>query len=349
MVECRQKSGRRAGFSLVELLIVIVIIGVLVSLIGAGVSVALRKARTSSNRAEISQLETALEQFKLKFRQYPPSMLLLAENQKNYIGSNGNPLPLAEESINFLTQVMFPRLDQTLWQTVGIKWAGDNHVGTNEVYYLEGDQCLTFFLGGIPDISYLSTPPANQVPNCLGFSTNPIDPAATTSDRIGPFYEFKSSRLVVVPPLPSLPYKRSPYHYSYLDVFGGSNGRGVPTSDGNGELGNPSYGVYAYFSTQGVRNNYARNPALFPMGFPLTDCATLGVFPYAESALTGIKYLKPNSFQIVSPGPNGLFGTGSNTPARLWNTVDAPTNWPDTSVGNDDQANFASGNIGSGQ
>jgi prepilin-type N-terminal cleavage/methylation domain-containing protein len=61
------------GFTLVELLVVITIIGILASLITVAAVGALRKARETEIKAEINQLDAAFEEYKNKTTVYPPN------------------------------------------------------------------------------------------------------------------------------------------------------------------------------------------------------------------------------------------------------------------------------------
>lgn len=65
---------RRLGFTLTELLIVIVIIGILASLALVGVMAARRAVVTGTVRAQLSQMEMALEKYKADFGEYPPNL-----------------------------------------------------------------------------------------------------------------------------------------------------------------------------------------------------------------------------------------------------------------------------------
>jgi prepilin-type N-terminal cleavage/methylation domain-containing protein len=69
----RAKPSKQRGFTLVELLVVIVIIGILASLITVAVSAALTAAKRTRILAEINQLATAVENYKIEHGSYPPS------------------------------------------------------------------------------------------------------------------------------------------------------------------------------------------------------------------------------------------------------------------------------------
>jgi prepilin-type N-terminal cleavage/methylation domain-containing protein len=334
-----RRSGGR-GFTLVELLIVIAIIGLLVSLISAAVWKATATANRVRNQTEISQLATAVESFKQKFGIYPPSKILLGERITDYFkDGNAKTQPISPfhlDSYATLTTI-FPRLDFS--KAFFIDWDGNRALSPPVI--LEGDQCLVFFLGGIPQVD------GNGRPFCSGFSTNPADPTyhvQKNGDTIPPFFEFDSTRLMVLPNQ----FRPASGYLSYRDTYGR-----VP---------------YAYFSSYKTRNGYNR------YGTASSDCDTLGVWPYAESiSAAGVnawRYLNPNTFQIISAGANGAlimkkntgFGRGSDpndlaqrldpswTPTRAGNAqanrgyADPPP--PATPSGIDDQSNFYDAPLG---
>jgi len=269
----------RKGFTLLEVLVVISIIALLAGLITAAANRALVRMDEVRVRSEISQLETALEQFKLTFGRYPPSRIVLSESG-NYDRTN----PLHQYSEQYL-QALFPGINLQGEDNYWHDWDGDGVKAPPNIFYdLQGQECLVFFLGGIP---FTGIGPS-------GFSTDKTRPTLGPTDsksRLGPFFEFDTSRLKlvrdVVPPirLPNDPVSQR--FYVYLDRYGSP---------------------YAYFlARDAATNNY------------LNDCPNL-VGPQFQPYVTAIsvdppnagviKYHRPNSFQIVSAGKDKIFGSG---------------------------------------
>ena len=65
------RSSAEHGFTLVELLVVIVIIGLLATIVAINVIPATDRARTEKAKADISTIEQALEQYRLDNMTYP--------------------------------------------------------------------------------------------------------------------------------------------------------------------------------------------------------------------------------------------------------------------------------------
>ena len=65
--------GFRSAFTLVEMLVVITIIGILASLGTVAVFEALKAAKRARIKVEITNLNNAIESYKLQFGDYPPS------------------------------------------------------------------------------------------------------------------------------------------------------------------------------------------------------------------------------------------------------------------------------------
>jgi general secretion pathway protein G len=324
-----RKPAARRGFTLIEMLVVIAIIAILVAMVASAVMNMLGKAPALQDRADITALTAALQQFKAKYGSYPPSRIHLVATAATYDFTK----PTQKDTYNIIMK-MFPNMNWT-----NIDWTGNNNLPTPfatlypKGIILEGDQCLVFFLGGIP---------MSGSPNaCTGFSKSTTNPAQPGGERLK-FYDFQPARLtsihtVVINNTPS----PSPF-FSYLNGFGNKE--------------------YAYFST-GTRGTNRYNSAA-GTGTGRTDCQTLGVTPYATSAgpaptFLNPSFVNPDSFQLISAGQNGKFGQGlplinnpSPPPAQipppivLW----SPTNTSSIDAnGKDDVSNFSDRILGETQ
>jgi general secretion pathway protein G len=198
----------------------------------------------AKNRNDISQLSEAVVNFETKYTvDYVPSRFVLCETLNDYNTGMSNPDPatakLYSDSLSYLNR-LWTRLN---WGTVqagppswpGIDWNG-NGVQDPPVI-LEGDQCLVFFLGGIQSNK-------DSKLECLGISVNQTNPAREGGDRVGPFCEFKSSRLRAKPN----------GYFVYHDAYGTS--------------------PFAYFSSYKTRNGYNR--------YGTTDCNSIPDGPYHD-------------------------------------------------------------------
>ena len=73
---------RNKGFTLIEMLIVIVIIGLLLSLVAPNLMGGADKAKRQVASAQLKNIETALETFYLDVGQYPESLSELMQSTK---------------------------------------------------------------------------------------------------------------------------------------------------------------------------------------------------------------------------------------------------------------------------
>jgi len=87
-----QKRKRQSGFTLMELLVVLAILGLLMALVGPNVMRQLGGAKTKTAGIQIKDLEQALEMYKLDVGRYPSTqegLEALTRKPSNATGWNG--------------------------------------------------------------------------------------------------------------------------------------------------------------------------------------------------------------------------------------------------------------------
>jgi general secretion pathway protein G len=321
-----ERTRNRGGFTMIEILMVIIIISILLALLLPAINSAFRTARKSAVSAEINQLAQALANFKSKYGEYPPSRFLAIESgaytvqfANNSQLSNTGTLPdptqtdptspginditfgqLAQRSAAALRK-FFPRVSTTgapagTWYDFN----GNGGAGPDAPYVLHGHECLVFFLGGVPTVDNLGNF------GLTGFDKNPTNPFTNSivgnqmygNNRQPPLYEFTGSRLFLDPltqkpgGLPGMP--------AYYDSL-----NNTPPSTASTTLN-----FFAYFSAYG---NAGYDPN--DVNFSETDAAASGpiglnfTVPYPT-------FLTANSTSNVSksPAPNPYTSTLSVAP-----------------------------------
>jgi general secretion pathway protein G len=343
------------GFTLVELLVVIVILAILIALLLPAINAALRTAKNTGVGSEINQLAQALESFKTKYGDYPPSRVYLAENGDYSVVASNTTLGASDITLGQLAQrtlqamrKFFPRVTLSTSgpvfaanSNVWYDFNGDGVMGTlmpdgsvnRNPYILQGHQCLVFFLGGIPfqdgtnnyAMAGFSKEPTNPFRNNIPLLPNGHANPMYSNNRQLPLFEFNPARLLFDPnPSPytsaGLPQPTIP---GYVDSYGNP-------------LGNGQINFYAYFSSYG-NGGYDPNDVNFPetdvngsipllafrVGYPIANPAIRGVAntasseppnPYTSTTTvptTNVTtFQKPQSFQIISSGVDGLYGVG---------------------------------------
>ena len=160
-MDAKSKTNHaRGGFTLVELLAVIVIIGILVAMISAAALKVRNVAKIAAYSMDMAQLSAALEEYKTTFGEYPPDF--------------SDPDAVADHISN-----IFPDY------TGG--WPPDTHGKITNLDSQDPSSALVFWLGGMPAVSGGT--------RFTGFSKNPTDPFDDNPARIGPFFKFKAEQL----------------------------------------------------------------------------------------------------------------------------------------------------------
>lgn len=255
-------APQRRGFTLIELMIVIVVIATLLALLLPAVSSVFRTARDSQVQMEIRSLEQAIASFKTQFGIDPPSQIKLFEARSGWVT---DPVSVAN------IRSMWPRFDFDKDRDINLD------TDMTDVITLRGAECLVFFLGGM---RAKDTSSGNLLNAVTGFSRNPGNPfsvQALGEVRDGPFFEFKTNRLV--------PSNNDNSFLVYIDSL---NGHAAP------------YAPYFYASSYEGRGYSSSDLVNGTTGSTLSDVYRL----------SSTNYINPKTFQIISPGVDHMFGSG---------------------------------------
>ena len=170
----QRTEAPRAGFTLVELLMVIVIIAILLALIVPAAQGVIDSVREKEVASELTGLETGCSKFKARYGENPPSSVTLYEQANAWT-------PASKAAMRKIFGNGF-RFD------INRDINGD--MDSNDVINMSGDQCLVFFLGGLPDYSGGSL-------NLIGFSNSKSNPFSRGGSRVKFYEDFDSTRLRV--------------------------------------------------------------------------------------------------------------------------------------------------------
>jgi general secretion pathway protein G len=342
----------RFGFTLVELLIVVVILALLIALLLPAIQGAIRKAYEAAVSSEESQLSQALADFQNKFGDYPPSRILLSENgyyntaavTQLYTttaagqGADITDGQLAQRSITYLRK-FFPKVQLStsapIFAAGSTVWYDFNGNGVFDgTYMIQGDECLTFFLGGIP---VLTTANGANTFGMTGFDKNPPNPFTNSivgntmygANRYPPLFEFKNDRLADL----SSNLNNIPSYYDtlgtnkpyvYFSSYGGNaydpNDVNYPEPDSTGTVPITARAFLVNFPVQSdaLNSTYATPTSLSysPAPNPYTSSAAVP----ATGTTTATTFQKPQSYQLISAGRDGLYGVAGQYNATTSST-----------------------------
>ena len=272
----------RHGFSLIELLVVIVIIGILMALILPALAAVRRRAAVAEQAAEFSKLDTAITQFTSDMGVEPSSELVVSEDASVASWDSTPELILSRTRLrriwptfNFGGQIDF---------NADGNFTGDASGGGTIT--LSGSECLVFFLGGTLNRDtdgdgVVSASEATGAPTHIGFSKNPINPCSMTgANRQTPWFTFDPDRLVdddqdgMPGYYPTLGNRNVPIHFA-------------SSNNGQGYYGGAAIYVQADGRTPWNANGHQLIAAGFDDG--------LGFVPYATPLAPRLVYVKTDS------------------------------------------------------
>lgn len=323
---------RSRGFTLVELMVVIVVLALLVALLTPAVMRAVKTANAAAAAADIRSLEQSLASFKNKYGAYPPSRIVVAEDG-NYSSANLDSIPnnegvlLSPRTLTYLRR-FWPRV---AFATDGSKpkipdggWYDFNgdHV-LNPPYIMEGHECLAFFLGGVPEHTKTSS-------GVSGFSVNPLNPFTSpqeppkppapqwpySSNRSAPFY---STRIM---PTTGGKVACADIHgnkswYAYFSAYGGAgydpDDVNAPEVDDDSGLPNILGAIHTNAAATPKGNTVRADIVLSPAPNPYTDDSpfpTNAAGDYVPAERRRRKFYTDTTYQIISAGDDRQFGIG---------------------------------------
>jgi prepilin-type N-terminal cleavage/methylation domain-containing protein len=231
-------TGRRRGFTLVELLVVMSIIGILVAILLPAIFVVRRTINNGRIVLELSNLDQAITEYK--------------QNAGNDAPPNFNDQTVVQRHL----AKRFPRMS-----------LADVNAVKALVGKIDPSEVLPFWLG-VP----------NKITG-LGMRNNPVQPY-NTAGEVKKFFEFDQSRLT--------------------DIDG----------DGWMEYSSPysQKAPYVYFDFRSYAAYYAA-----PYSVPAIDGLARGTAkPYVNTSppTLATHFVNAESYQIISAGQDGIFGTG---------------------------------------
>ncbi len=273
----------RSGFTLVELLVVIVIIGILVGLAIPAINMVRRRALATRIGMEIKQLESAVEAYREKYGDYPPDFSSFAVVERH-------------------VRKVWPRIAQNEFNAfVAVAWPN----GINQPSAVDPAEALAFWLGGFsndPRRPFFGKggpfilPSGASIPN--GVRIN--------EERNKGVFEFDQGRLTMaaasgagrlstdgdndVFPVYPPSGKKAPYVYfdarTYFDAT-------RPQAFQHTFYTHSLYGTVAPYGSDRMKTNPTPPPARLP------------------------EWMNPTSFQIISAGLDDHFGRYQDVSRQL--------------------------------
>jgi general secretion pathway protein G len=340
-------------------LVVIVVLAILVGLLLPVIAGALRTAKNAAAQSEINLMAQALANFKAAYGDYPPSRVILYENgyfpmlnnNPPHVNNDPNDITLTQlqqRSVialrKFFPKVAFstsggppPQINYNPGTGAGFWYDFNGNGKMDGPYILQGDECLVFFLGGIP----LQDPNTGAF-GMTGFGKDRVNPFSNSiigsgmysANRQPPSFEFNAGRLFLDPSNPSVSLNglSFPGIPAYYDNLGGS----PPPLPGPGVVPPSTMNFYVYFSAYG-NGVYDANDVNFlftvtgntvgfeqdgnlatPIGLKFQRAGSIYPSPSPNpytitSTITAsgtVTFEKAQTFQIFSAGLDGQYGVG---------------------------------------
>lgn len=268
----------RGGFTVVEVLVAIVIIGILAGLLVPGLMSATKRAREYAVENDITQLGAAVEAFKTKYGFYPPDFAII----RAIGGSNPSDAEIADMSNSLLPYINRIAPNHGEAALAGTGWpAGYRRIDVwmKEVgQHLGPDSALVFWLSGLIKnkqfpLTYVDS---GTVHGQLAYNAGTD---GTVEREI--YFDFKSEKLLL--DSTTAPVANAIARFTQLN-------------------NTPEY--FVYFETKSL---------VPPISLPSCVVNGITVTPYANASN---ELYNKNSYQILAPGLDTVFAeSGSTSPS----------------------------------
>jgi prepilin-type N-terminal cleavage/methylation domain-containing protein len=324
----RIPHSHRSGFTLVELLIVIVIIGMLVALVSYAAAGAMKTAKQGAITFELNELNRGLLAYKDERGAYPPCF---ASDPANAVQqarimrhlstafpryrSDANGNGVFNEYADFRQEVLTATIDPVF-------------PSGRDINNLDQGEALVFWLGGLPsrftDANQTGTTAGKHL---IGFAKDqlrpfqhedamtgqpqrtdqfPFDPSRLFDSDNDGWYEYvpKGVQLVAATPAPYVYFDATSYKGWYPPASPGPPGTTVNVP------------IFAYPSTAVTPNRgLGTNAVLWGAAWPMWEDAPTGTNQAA--------WEQPDAFQIICCGLDGMYSGSGGTAAT------GPVTFPD--------------------
>ncbi len=325
----RTRSPR--GFTLIEILVVIAIIGMLMSLSGFAAFQALKNVKEKAIIAEIGRLNTAMESYHEQRNGYPPCMGAIVFGGASQPALPKNSFYMTRQQMTTAhTQAGYNGFNFTTGSlktaTISANVYTYNYYNltpVNTVVKLDLDtmgpsEALVFWLGGFPCPYINGTYIAPK--KLIGFAKNPTNPYTLTysttqatmsvdqfmQSRTTPLFDFDESRLYdsdndgwyeYYPEKPDFTTSPPTAPYVYFDANLYTRWRL--------DLATPMAPMTPFPAPQSIIPNKLNVEQQFALTWGLA-------MPYAKSVVgTTITWVNPQSFQIIAPGFDHMYSSTS--------------------------------------
>lgn len=310
---------RRHAFTLVEILVVIVIIGILMAIAIPAIMAAINRGNTVAMKMEVNSLADAVSQYQQKYGDYPPdfSDWTVVERHYRKIFPRISPVELLR------LQVL---LDDTPGNDTEIDANLSSVVSTHNPVRMDRGEVLAWTLGGYSDNpSFPFTGPGGPLELIVDTTMEKV--YQMNIDRNNKLFDFQPERMDFSEITPAAAPSATNRYYSTLDsnpatgdidlfpsyfatdtkpfVYFDSRtyadwDPNYPRVDsGTGDYN--AYGVVISATEVDVVRPYFSNNAN-----PNTSGAAYGSL---DNALQAWDYMNPDTFQIIAPGLDGRYGS----------------------------------------